>query len=231
MTRHAIALALPAALLLACAPRHAHGPEDHRGHRSAHMHHRFQDAEHWAKRFEDLSRDAWQRPGAVLDLLKLAPDAWVADIGSATGYFTVRLARQVPRGKVWGLDIEPDMVRYLNARAAREGLAHLRSVQTPPDRIQLPEPVDLVFICDTYHHIQGRDRYFRSLASQLRPGGRLAVVDFKLGRIPVGPPEAQRVGPDRLDRELRAAGWQRVLLDITTLPHQYVAIYAPRSGT
>jgi SAM-dependent methyltransferase len=227
MARIPLTLALPAALMLSCAPRHAHGPEDHQGHRSAHRHHRFQDAEHWAKRFEDPARDAWQRPEAVLDLLRLPADARVADIGSATGYFTVRLARRVPQGKVWGLDVEPDMVRYLNARATREGLAHLRSVLTPAGRIQLPEPVDLVFICNTYHHVEGRDGYFRSLSRQLRPGGRLAVVDFKLGPIPVGPPEAQRVGPDQLDRELRAAGWQRVLLDTTTLPHQYVAVYAP----
>ena len=126
------------------------------------MQHRFDDAECWARRFESGDRDEWQKPDHVMALLDLAPDARVADIGSATGYFPVRFARAVPHGRVYGLDIEPEMVRYLNERAARAGLTNLRSILAATDDPRIPEPVDLIFVCNTYHHIGDRAWYFRA---------------------------------------------------------------------
>lgn len=193
------------------------------GHHGAH--HRFKDADRWAKRFEDPARDAWQKPEAVIAALDLAQGARVADIGSATGYFTVRLARKVPRGTVYGVDIEPDMVRYLSARARKEGLDNLRGVIGGPDDPKLPEPVDLVFLCNTYHHISDRVAYFGKVRRMLRAGGRVAVVDFKLIDTPVGPRKAHRVGPKTLTRELAAAGFRRLSLDTKTLPYQYIALF------
>ena len=118
---------LPLFLLVGCHPHasvshppaasHEHG----HGHRAHEMPHRFEDAEAWAKRFDDPSRDAWQKPDAVIANLALPPGATVADVGAGTGYFAVRLARAVPQGKVFASDIEPDMVRYLGERAGRDG--------------------------------------------------------------------------------------------------------------
>ena len=117
----AVGRALFAALaLLTCMPLVAQ-------HGEQHMHRRFDDAEKWSKVFDDPARDAWQKPVEVIAALKLAPDAVVADIGSGTGYFAVRLARAVPRGRVYGADVEPEMVRFLNDRAARESLGNLSS--------------------------------------------------------------------------------------------------------
>ena len=95
---------------------------EHGSHRS------FDDADEWARRFEDPKRDAWQRPDEVIRLLALAPDAKVADIGSATGYFPVRVAKVVPRGHVYGVDIESSMVEYLARRAQREGLSNITTL-------------------------------------------------------------------------------------------------------
>src|ERR1035437_8345201 len=75
--------------------------------------HSFSDAEHWAEAFDDPSRDAWQQPHQVIEALALKPDAAVADTGSGTGHFAARLAHFVPRGRVYAVDIEPDMVKYL----------------------------------------------------------------------------------------------------------------------
>src|SRR3990167_1183974 len=69
-------------------------------------HHRFDDADAWAARFEDPKRDAWQKPDEVIAALALPPDAKVADIGSATGYFPVRFAKALPQGRVFGVDVE-----------------------------------------------------------------------------------------------------------------------------
>ena len=96
------------------------------------MPHRFENAEFWAKDFDNPARDAWQEPDRVLAALELQPKMVVADIGAGTGYFAVRLARAVPDGQVIATDIEPDLIRYMTERAAREGLANLRAVLTPP---------------------------------------------------------------------------------------------------
>jgi hypothetical protein len=85
-----------------------------------HMHGHFDDAGRWAQVFDDPERDAWQKPDEVLRALALAPDAAVADVGSGTGYFAVRFARALPKGRVYGADLSHDMVHYLNQRAAKE---------------------------------------------------------------------------------------------------------------
>ena len=90
---------------------------------------RFQDAEEWARRFDDPSRDVWQKPEEVIRALGLPRNAVVADVGAGTGYFAVRLARAVPEGRVYGADLEPQMVRHLRDRAAAESLANLKVVQ------------------------------------------------------------------------------------------------------
>ena len=203
---------------------HKHGYKHHTAH------HGFSDVKRWEKVFEDPARDSWQKPAAVLALMKLQPQMVVADLGSSTGYFTVRLARAVPRGKVWGVDIEPKMVAHLNARAKKEGLANLESTLGKLDDPAIPEPVDRVFVCNTYHHISARPAFFGKVAARMKPGARLVVVDFKMGKIPVGPPSAMRIQPKVLHTELTAAGLERVTLDTTTLPHQYVAIYGLKKG-
>jgi SAM-dependent methyltransferase len=190
---------------------------------------RFKDAEHWAKRFERAGRDEWQKPDHVLAVLGLAPDATVADIGSATGYFPVRFALAAPRGRVYGLDIEPDMVRYLNERATNEGLPNLQSILAAKDDPRIPQPVDLIFLCNTYHHIADRVRYFRSRLADLRPGGRLAIVDFKPGDLPVGPPADHKIPPDQVVSELNEAGYQLDRQD-DGLPYQFFYIFTAHDG-
>jgi ubiquinone/menaquinone biosynthesis C-methylase UbiE len=188
-------------------------------------HHRFDNAERWAKRFESPDRARWQKPDQVITKLGLTKNALVADIGSGTGYFAVRLARAVPEGKVWGVDLEDSMVRYLQQRAEREGLSNLISVRGRGDSSELKTAVDLIFVCNTYHHILDPVRYFLRLRDRLKPNGRLVIVDFKMGKIPVGPPEAHRVAPETLDHQLVAAGYARVEINQVMLPYQYLAIY------
>ena len=90
-------------------------------------------------RFDDPRRDEWQKPHEVIQALALKPDAVVADIGSGTGYFAVRLANMVPKGRVYGVDIEPDMVKYLAERAKREKRGNVTAVAGVPDDPKLPE--------------------------------------------------------------------------------------------
>ena len=172
-------------------------------------HRRFDQAEVWAKEFDDPARDAWQRPEEVLDALNLQPTIHIADLGAGTGYFSVRIARRMPEAKLFAVDIEPDMVRYLRDRAQREQLGGLIAVLGTAESPNIPEPVDLILVVDTYHHIDHRVAYFARLKQLLRPNGRLAVVDFKADS-PAGPPPEHRISPGKLTSELDTAGYALV---------------------
>jgi SAM-dependent methyltransferase len=185
--------------------------------------HGFSGAQEWARVFDDPKRDAWQKPHEVIQALALKPDAVVADIGSGTGYFAVRLAHMAPRGKVYGLDTEPDMVKYLAERAKREGLRNLISGKAEPGDPRLPEKADLVIFVDVVHHIDSRERYFSRLCESLKPGGRVAVIDFRMDS-PIGPPQAARIAPEQVMAELGRAGY-RLDREHAFLPYQYFLVF------
>ena len=215
---------LPFLALFFLLPAAAQEHDDHSGHKGhddATVHHRFDDAESWAKRFEDPERDAWQMPDRVVEVLIVRKDMVVADIGSATGYFPVRFARACPEGLVLGVDIEPDMVLYLNDRARREGLTNLVSTLAGADDPHLPVLADLVFICDTYHHINGRIDYFGRLQEQLTENGRVAVVDFRPSSKR-GP--KHKLAPEVVEKEMIEAGY-RVVERYDFLPDQYFLVF------
>jgi len=188
--------------------------------------HRFSGAEHWAMVFDDPARDAWQKPLEVITALSPSPDAAVADIGSGTGYFAVRLAHWVPKGLVYGVDTEPDMVKYLDERARREKLGNLVSIAGRPDDARLPAKVDLVLMVDVYHHISDREGYFRKLRGSLKPGARLAVIDFRAD-APSGPPRKERIPPGQVMTELDRAGYA-LAKQHDFLPNQFFLVFVAK---
>jgi SAM-dependent methyltransferase len=190
------------------------------------MHQRFDNAERWSKVFDDPERDAWQKPEEVIRALKLPPDATVVDIGSGTGYFAVRLARSLPGGRVFGADLEPNMVRYLNERAAREKLPNLSSHVAAADDPKIPALVDLALVVNTYHHIGWRQGYFSRLKKSLKPQGRVAIIDFKPDS-PVGPPPRHRIAANAVTEEMAGAGYALEAIP-DFLPYQYLLIFRPR---
>ena len=203
--------------LLACASAVAQSPATHQ--------HSFGNAEQWAHVFDDPKRDVWQKPHEVIKSLALPPDAVVADIGAGTGYFSARLATMLPQGRVFAADIEPSMVRYLAERAAREKLANLVPVQSRNDTPGLPAKADLVLMVDTYHHIEGRERYFRGLQGLLKPGGRIAIIDFRMDS-PEGPPKQARISPAQVIGEMAKAGYV-LAAQHDFLPRQYFLVFRP----
>lgn len=190
----------------------------------AHSHHRFEKAEEWAARFEDPTRDAWQKPAEVIAALGLPPTASLADLGSATGYFSVRFARALPQGTVFGVDVESSMVDYLKRRAEDEKLKNLVTVLAAYDDAKLPQPVDCILIVNTYHHIEERPAYFTKLAASLKPGGRLAIIDFKKG-TKRGPPDSEKLTPEQVTAELAEAGFAPAS-SWAFLPDQYFLAFS-----
>jgi SAM-dependent methyltransferase len=204
-------------LLLLAGPAAAQSPHTHD--------HSFGDAEKWARVFDDPARDAWQKPHEVIRALAPAANAVVADIGAGTGYFAVRFAHMVPKGRVYAVDTEPDMVKHLAARARKEGLRNLVAVAGAPDDPRLPAKADLVVLVDVYHHIENRERYFGRLRASLSAGGRVAIIDFRLDS-PEGPPKAARIAPDQVRAELARAGYA-LEREHAFLPYQYFLVFRP----
>jgi predicted methyltransferase len=215
MSSLAAALALSACAGLLAGPSAAQSSNTHQ--------HSFGDAEKWSQVFDDPKRDAWQKPHEVIQALALKPDAIIADIGSGTGYFSARFANMVPKGRVYGVDTEPDMVKFLADRAKREGLKNVTAVAGKPGDPRLPEKADLIILVDVYHHIEDRERYFRQLQKSLKPGGRLAVIDFRMDS-PEGPPKSARIAPERVKAELKQAGYA-LAQEHTFLPNQYFLVF------
>ena len=209
-------LATLAVVFLAAGAR-AQAPHTHE--------HTFDDADKWSEVFDDPKRDAWQKPHEVIQALALKPDAVVADIGAGTGYFSVRLARMLPMGKVYAVDLEPDMVRHLQGRAKREQLANVVAVQAAPDDAQLPEKVDVALMVDTYHHLGDPVRYFSKLKQSLAPHGRVAIIDFTLDSE-FGPPPRARIEPEQVKKEFARAGY-KLADERLFLPNQYFLVFRP----
>lgn len=199
--------------------------QEHRPATPDHLQHRFDDPSRYAKAFDDPSRDTWQMPARVLDALRLQADASVADIGAGTGYFSVRLAKAVPDGTVYAVDIEPAMLAHVRTRATTERLANIVPVQASSASPDLPALVDLALVVNTYHHLPGRSVYFSRLKRALTPSARVVIIDFRKD-APEGPPVEFRLEPEQIVAEMKLAGYE---LDATHgfLPRQHFLVFRP----
>jgi SAM-dependent methyltransferase len=180
----------------------------------------FAEADKYIAFLERADRATWQRPDAVVSALSLRGDETVVDVGAGSGYFTFRLAAALPRGRVIALDIEPEMVRHVHHRAMQEGLDNVEARLISSDEPDVPEAADLVFICDVLHHVTNRPDWLAGLARQLESGTRLAVVEFREGSLPEGPPEAMKIPTHRIRQEIEAAGFSLLADHSPLLPYQ-----------
>jgi ubiquinone/menaquinone biosynthesis C-methylase UbiE len=130
--------------------------------------------------YQGLNRDQWQQPQKVVDSLQIRAGAVVADLGAGGGYFTFRLADAVGQaGKVFAVDIDPEMTELIEARARKDARKNVETILAKPADPMLPvSGVDLIFTSNTYHHFDNRVAYFANLRKYLRPGARVAVIDF-----------------------------------------------------
>ena len=225
MMRHLLPLAT-ACCLLSMPAFAAEGHQDHR---------RPADIKEYLAHLDSEERDQHQKPRQVLEALALKPGMAVADLGSGSGYFTRRFIEAVTdTGKVYAVDVEPEMLRY-----TEESIVHMHRAYTAEfilartDSPKLPyESIDLLFVCNTYHHLDERAKYFSDTKSSLKPGGRVAIIDFyqdeRSGDL--GFPKHHLIPRETVIAELTEAGY-RLIREHTFLPRQYflefTAIAAP----
>lgn len=185
--------AAPAARDTHGANRDAHGP---------------QDVDAYVKSLLAPERIARFQIPLVLDKLDPEPDASIGDLGCGPGLFSLAFARRCPRGIVFAADVEPRQLDALSARLAAEEVRNVVPVlASPADPHFPPAALDLVFVADTYHHLEDRVEYMRRLAGALKPGGRVALLDYKPGQLDLGPPPEHKLPAGTMEREMREAGY------------------------
>lgn len=185
----------------------------------------FAETEKYIEHLERPDRAEWQKPDAVVRALRLSGTETVADVGAGSGYFTFRLARALPRGKVVATDIDPEMVRHIHHKVMTEKIPNVRVVLAEPSDPTVPGDADLVFIADVLHHVANREAWLATLARETRPGARLALIEFREGPLPQGPPEAVKIPRAELIRMVRGAGFVLESDDPSLLPYQTFLVF------
>lgn len=163
------------------------------------------------KQLENERREVAAEREAIVAALELREGLVVADVGAGTGLFLAALSGAIgPSGKLYALDIVPEFVVHLRERVASEALDNVEVVAvTPTDPKLAPASVDVLFLCDVYHHIEFPSVVLPRLRTALRPGGRLVVVDFARipGQTSEGMLEHVRADQATFTREIEAAGF------------------------
>lgn len=174
---------------------------------------------------EGHDRDAWQEPELIMDALGIADGAVVADIGAGGGWFTVRLAQRVgPNGIVYAEDIQPQMIESINRRVRRAGLTNVQAIIGTPTNPLLPGPIDALLMVEVYSQVEDPVTLLRNVAPRLKPGARVGIVEYKLDGGGPGPPLDERVEPDGVIRDARAAGF-RLLAREDRFRYQYLLVF------
>ena len=179
---------------------------------------------------EGPDRDAYQRPDQIMDALLIGEGSTVADLGAGGGWFTVRLARRVgPNGRVYAEDIQPEMIGAIERRVEREGLQKVVTtvLGTPTDPRIPAGSLDAVLIVDAYHEMEQPVTLLRNLAKSLKPTGMIGIVNYKKdGAGGPGPKLEERVEPDQVIRDARAAGLELRKRE-NFLRYQYLLTFGP----
>lgn len=137
--------------------------------------------ETWTEKLEGERREVIAARDEIVAALELQPGMVVADIGAGTGAFMQALSGKLgEQGKLYAVDIAPQFLEHLRARARSEGLGNVEVVEGGTTATNLPDgSVDVVFLCDVYHHLEYPSVYLRSLYATLKPEGRLVIIDFE----------------------------------------------------
>lgn len=175
-------------------------------------------------------REQEEHPAEVLDALAIRPGNVVADLGAGSGYFTFRMSPKVGQsGKVLAVEIQEAMLSTLRRRAAALNANNVQVVQGTETDPHLPEGgVDLVLFVDVYHELAYPFEMMTKVREALKPGGRVAFVEYRKEDAKVPIKEVHKMSVEQLEKEMNVVGLVRVRT-VETLPLQHIVIFAKRS--
>jgi ubiquinone/menaquinone biosynthesis C-methylase UbiE len=178
------------------------------------------------KNYEDPDRKNWQNPQLVIEKLGDISGKTIADIGAGTGYFTFRLAPFAQ--KVIAIDIDSLFLSYIEDKRDESPEEIYEKIEIrlsqPDDPLLINSEIDIALIVNTFHFIDNRIDYLKKIKHGIKEGGKLVIVDFKEGSMPVGPSEETKIPPSTAVDEVMKAGFGDVNVDLTSLQYQYIII-------
>ncbi len=178
-----------------------------------------------AEWLERPARQQEERTDLLLEALALKPDDVVADIGAGTGYFSFRLARAVPQGRVLAVDIQPEMIQYLTENKAKNNAPNVLPVLSTITDPKLPiNSIDLALMVDAYHEFSNPHEMMTAIVRALKPGGRVVLVEYRAEDpgVMIKPHHKLTVG--QATKEMRAVGL-RLLMNDGRLPQQHILLF------
>jgi len=190
------------------------------------MHQLHNDPTAYMNALEDPKRDEYQKPHEVLTALRIKPGETIADIGAGSGYFSFRLAHFVgTKGKVYAVDVSPDMIRHINRRIRETKSENVISLLADPDDPLLPDrSINRFFICDVWHHVENQSKYLALMKKMLKPGGEVVMIDFHKKELPLGPPLGMKIAREDLLKQMEGNGF-KLKTEHTFLPYQYFLVF------
>jgi ubiquinone/menaquinone biosynthesis C-methylase UbiE len=177
----------------------------------------------WLERPE---REMEEEPDKALDALQLTRGSSVADVGAGSGYFTVRMAERVgPDGRVYAVDIQPEMLRLLGERLKRGRITNVTPVLGAIDDPKLPEAtLDLILMVDVYHEFSEPQKMLRRMRAALKPGGRLVLLEYRKEDPTVPIRFEHKMSVAEAKMEVEAEGFTLAKVD-EALPRQHILIF------
>jgi SAM-dependent methyltransferase len=174
---------------------------------------------------ERTDREKEEAPSKAIALLELAPDAVLADIGAGSGYYSFRIAKKLPQGKVVAVDIQPEMLAFLKAESARQGVKNVQTHLGAIDDVKLPpSSLDAALMVDAYHEFDHPVEMLASLRSALKPKGRIYLLEYRAedDNVPIKPHHKMTEAQAR--KEFEAAGF-RFVVNKPDLPWQHLLVF------
>ena len=188
-----------------------------------------QDPKAYITMLDNPQRDMEQKPDEVIAALDLKAGETLADIGAGSGYFSSRFARKLgDSGRVYAVDINSDMILYMNRHIRDNKLKNVTTILSDPDDPLLQDAsINRFFICNTWHHIQNRAKYIALMKKMLKSGGQIVLIDYKKEQLPVGPPPEMKLAREDVIREMEVNGF-KLAKENTFLPYQYFLVFVPK---
>ncbi|PHN02169.1 class I SAM-dependent methyltransferase [Flavilitoribacter nigricans] len=176
----------------------------------------------WLERPE---REEEENVSTALQNMELQPDMRIADIGAGSGYYTFRMAEQVPNGKVFAVDIQPEMLELIRQKAEREGIDNIELIQGRETSPQLPEnSVDLVLMVDVYHELSHPREMMEVVVKALRPDGKFILLEYRMEDPEVPIKRLHKMSVEQAEREMATVGL-RLQENKSNLPWQHFMVF------
>lgn len=210
--------------------KHPHGKHDHalnelsKGKGNPHMHPKMSMGE-YILRLEDPNRIKWQKPDEVIEALNLKGTETITDLGAGSGFFSFRFAEALPNGKVIACDIEDKMIGFLNKKIMKLSSQNVISQKIDPNKPQIDKNSDYIFVNNVLHHVDKKVSWLKTIKSQMKPGAKLVILEFKMGKIPAGPPESMRLTKKQILKLTKDAGFENHKEILNVLKYQEFLVF------